>query len=70
MSNRDKEFFEMKFKTQAQLERIRKEHHKRIVWIAVAFVSFGAVLFALEILALAGMITVLGVILQGLSDPE
>lgn len=44
------------------------EHHHKVLWIAVGLLAVSAILFTLEILAPAGVIGVLGVVLQGLLD--
>lgn len=60
----------MKFDTHAKLQKVREEHHARLVWTSATLVSMGAILFALETLAAAAIISILGIIIQGLSDPN
>ena len=43
-------------------------HHHRLIWIAVVLVALSSILFALELLAIAGTLGVLGVLLQGLLE--
>jgi predicted branched-subunit amino acid permease len=58
----------LKPETKAKITTIKKEHHHHIVWTSTAMVAIGAVLFSIEMLAMAGIISVLGILLQGFGD--
>jgi len=60
----------LKPELKAKVREIKHKHHHRIVWTSTWMVAIGAVLFSIEMLAMAGIISVLGIILQGLGTDD